>query len=231
MESRSFQEIKSDLISLGLAYYGEPSPQPPDPEKLIIETICLFREDQKLYRMLLSWLDSYGDLVHVERLIHFLKDLNDEEKLFLGVTALKRVNAGDHRFKVLFERIKRQKPKLGANLAGQDEFLIEKHGIDSEFETFGIRTSTIDPSEKKKILQRTKVVENNLWLRLRALLGSNFRADVAFIKLSKLALNPYQTMKLVGCSKETTYRIWKSLEEAKIEELFKYSANPNDIAT
>lgn len=223
MKNSSFECFKSDFVSLGFAYHGEASRVAPDPEKMIIEVMKLFREDQKLFRILLSWLDRFGDLVHVERLAHFMNDLSDEEKIFLGVTALKRVNAGDSRYKVLAKRIKRLKLKLETPLSGQDEYLISKHGEDPEFLTFGVRTAKIDAAENKKLLQRKWVIESNLWLRLRALFGSNFRADIAFVKLTKLAKNPYGTMKLIRCSKETTYRIWSSLDEANVEALLQAS--------
>jgi hypothetical protein len=219
MENRSFDNLKSDLVSLGFSYVGEPSKIAPDTENVIIEIIKLFTEDQKLYRILLAWMDRFGDLIHVERLASQVDLLSDYDKLILGVTALKRVNAGDIRFKVIYEKILKQKNKINFNLSGQDNYLIEKHGIDLEFKAFGITTSKILPSENKKIMDRKWVLKINPWLRLRALLGSNFRADMTFIRLSHQAVNAYAAMKLLRCSKETSYRIWGSLEEAGVESL------------
>ena len=219
MQSRSFDEMKPDLISMGLAYYGEPSKIAPDTEKVIIEVVNLFSEDQKLYRMLLAWMDRFGDLIHVERLASFIDSLSDKDKLILGVTALKRVNSGDIRFKAMYEKIKKQKIRQNFNMSGQDNYLLEKLGVDPEFKIFGITTSKILPSEDKKLMDRKWVLKSNLWLRLRALLGSNFRADMTFVKLNHLAINPYAAMKVLRCSKETSYRIWGSLEEAGLESL------------
>jgi hypothetical protein len=219
MENRSFENLKSDLVSLGFSYVGEPSKIAPDTENVIIAIIKLFTEDQKLYRILLAWMDRFGDLIHVERLASQVDLLSDYEKLILGVTALKRVNAGDIRFKVIYEKIRKQKLKLNFTISGQDSYLIEKHGIDLEFKAFGIVTSKILPAENKKLMDRKWVLKINPWLRLRALLGSNFRADMTFIRLSHQAVNAYVAMKLLRCSKETSYRIWGSLEEAGVETL------------
>jgi hypothetical protein len=219
MENRSFENLKSDLVSLGFSYVGEPSKIAPDTENVIIAIIKLFTEDQKLYRILLAWMDRFGDLIHVERLASQVDLLSDYEKLILGVTALKRVNAGDIRFKVIYEKIRKQKLKLNFTISGQDSYLIEKHGIDLEFKAFGIVTSKILPAENKKLMDRKWVLKINPWLRLRALLGSNFRADMTFIRLSHQAVNAYVAMKLLRCSKETSYRIWGSLEEAGVESL------------
>jgi hypothetical protein len=51
------------------------------------------------------------------------------------------------------------------------------------------------------------------------MVGTNFRADMIFVKSQGLFPNAYGAMKFLRCSKETSYRIWKNLEEANIEEL------------
>ena len=111
MNNPTFESLKPALISLGFAYVGEPSKSSPDPEKTLISALGLFHEDQKLYRMLLAWMERFGDLIHVERLVTYLKDMPPNERLILGVTALKLFNAGDTRFKSLFERIRKEKQK------------------------------------------------------------------------------------------------------------------------
>lgn len=120
-------------------------------------------------------------------------------------------------------RQKKGKLKLQSRLAGQDEFLIDKNGIDPEFHAFGIRTAKINPSESKKLLSRSFILKNNLWLRFRALLGSNFRADIAYVRIDRLVHSANGAMKLLNCSKETNYRIWNALEDARVEELIRIS--------
>ena len=221
MESRDFESIKSDLISLGFGYAGSPSITPPDPEKIIIEIIKLYPEDQKLYGIFLAWMERFGDLIHVERLSNQIDLLTQDEKVILGVTALKLWNNGDHRFKVIFDKIKKKNIRLEMTLPGRDNYLIEKNGRDKEFLPFGVTTSTVQVSENKKLMDRSFVIKNNLWLRLRVLLGANYRADMVFVKLMSLANNAYEAMKFLRCSKETSYRIWGSLEEANVEDMIK----------
>lgn len=222
MNNKAFNSMKPDLIALGFAYYGSPSPLPPDPEKTIIQIIKLFSEDQKIYRIMLAWFERFGDLIHVERIASQINQLSDFEKIILGVTALKMVNAGDSRFKSIVSKIKHKKIKLNIEISGQDEFLIEKHGLDKEFNFFSIKTSKILPADSKKLIDRDFIIKNNLWLRLRLLLGTNFRADIAFVRLNHLAQNAYGAMKLLNCSKETSYRIWNSLAEAGVESIISF---------
>lgn len=221
MDNSTFEKLKPDLISLGFSYVGEPSNHSPDPEKTLVAALALFQEDQKLYRMLLAWMERFGDLVHVERMATYSKNLSRNERLILGVTALKLLNAGDKRFKSLFERIRREKIKYDLPFSSQDTYLIEKNGLDLEFQSFGIKTAKITPADPKKLLARKFVVENNRWLRFRALLGTNYRADIAFVRTSRLVDTAYGAMKFLHCSKETSYRIWGSLEEARVEDFFR----------
>ena len=227
MDNTTFEKLKPALISLGFSYAGVPSKNSPDPEKTLVATLSLFHEDQKLYRMLLAWMERFGDLVHVERMATYLADLSPNERFILGVTALKLFNTGDTRFKSLFERIRKEKPKYDLPLSGQDEYLIEKNGLDPEFKFFGIKTAKITPADSKKLHSRKFVLESNLWLRFRALLGTNYRADIAFVRTSRLVDTAYGAMKFLHCSKETSYRIWGSLEEARVEDFIRVpSAQP-----
>ncbi len=224
MNNSSFESIKPALISLGFSYMGEPSKHSPDPEKTLVAALSHFQEDQKLYRMLLAWMERFGDLIHVERLATYSKELSPNERLILGVTALKLLNAGDTRFKTLFERVRKEKLKYTLPLTGNDPYLIEKNGIDPEFKVFGVKTAKITSSDPKKLLSRKFVLENNLWLRFRALLGTNYRADIAFVRTSRLVDTAYGAMKFLHCSKETSYRIWGNLEEARVEDFIRVTA-------
>lgn len=55
--------------------------------------------------MLLAWMERFGDLVHVERIAGYLKDLSPSERVILGVTAMKLVTRGDVRFRSILEKI------------------------------------------------------------------------------------------------------------------------------
>ena len=123
------------------------------------------------------------------------------------------------------KKIKKMKPKPGKIFEKCDEFLLEKYGEDTEFLDFGIRLPKVIPEENKKLLSQSAVLSGNPWLRLRALLGSNYRADITFARLAKLVSNAYGAMKLLKCSKETSYRIWSSLEESQVDKLISL-ANP-----
>src|SRR5690606_29899968 len=105
-----------------------------------------------------------------------------------------------------------------------DELQAKKDGADKEFASFGILIPKLEPADPKKIRPRKVVLQEHLWLRMRALMGSNWRADVASVMVLGLAKTSYQAEKVLGCSSETAYRNWNALKEAGAEHLLKKSA-------
>ncbi|MBI3557924.1 MAG: hypothetical protein HY074_16805 [Deltaproteobacteria bacterium] len=216
MDKLTFETLKPRLLSLGFGFYGDASRDSADPEQTIIDVVQLFRDESKAFKMLLAWLERYGDLVHVERIRVLASDLSDYDRRILGALALKQVKNGDRRFSLLVDWAKKSKSSKSAKssekLDSDDPYLISKHGVDEELREFGIKSATVGPADVKKLLAIEEVLRRNAWLRFRALIGANFRADLAFVMAHKRASTAYQAAKLLGCSIETAYRLWKGLQ-------------------
>lgn len=207
----SFELLKPRLVSLGMAYYGKASPVA-DPERTLLDAIRILPGDPKLLRVVLAWLEKVHDLIHVERIRSFADDLSGDQWVALGVVALKQVASGDRRFALLSD-IAQKKWSGQESLfsQGSDPYLIEKHGLDKELAVFGIRAARIEAADPKKVLSLDGILKQHAWLRFRALIGANFRADVAYLMAHQLAQNAYQAAKILGCSQETSYRLWRGL--------------------
>jgi hypothetical protein len=216
MTNAEFSEFKSELISLGFSFYGESSRLPADPERTVLKIVSLIETEPKIFRMLLKWLELTRELIHVERLKSLSQDLDQKFLLVLGAVSLKQVHQGDRRFSTLVEMAKKKKPQLKKMgrlpTLESDAYLIEKHGIDPEFLEFSIEVPKYDSASDKKILALSQIVSAHPWLKLRALMGANFRADLAYLMVTEQVKNPYQAAKLLGCSMETSYRLWKGIE-------------------
>ena len=212
--SFSLEQLKPELISLGFAFYGEPSPAAADPERTILNIVRLVESERKAFLMLLAWLEKARALVHVERLKTLSRELPPRYLPVLGALALKQVKAGDRRFAILVSVAQKALPQQEALTLEQVPYTISKRGLDQEFLEFGIRTALVAPADEKKVLTWEGILTQNAWLRMRALMGANFRADVAHVMTAKRAANPYQAAKLLGCNMETAWRLWKTLELA-----------------
>jgi len=213
-ERLTFGELKPKLICLGFAFYGNAVDQV-DPEATLLDVLRIAGEEPKAFQMLLAWLDKVRDLIHVERVRVLAGDLVGDALIALGILALKQVRGGDRRFSILADLAKEKLSKeslVNSSFANQaDAFLIEKYGADRELLEFGITSQEVRSADPKKILTLEKILAQNPWLKFRALIGANFRADVAYVMARKLVQNPYQAAKLVHCSQETAYRLWKGL--------------------
>lgn len=211
------------LLSLGVALYGTPTDKAVDPEQAILELTGTFFDDQKFFRLLLAWLGEAGDLVHVERLLNLSEDLPAANALILCAIALKQVRNGDRRWSVVAKRLRRASKNTAKNLSvpeGYDsEYLISKRGLDPEFEKLGVRIALIEPEDRKKLPSLEGILKANPWLRFRALIGANFRADIAAIISAKMAQNPNQAAKIARCSRETAYRLWRWITLSGAEAL------------
>ncbi len=184
----------------------------------MVESIVFLSEDIKTLKLVLSWLQNYEDLLHLERLKALLKIAPMTTKAWLGGIAQ-------------FGSAKRWAPII-RDLEGiqlkeveKNEFTnlqIKRLGADPNFKKYGIKIPIIDLTGlEKKLLSREHVLENHFWLRLRVLFGANWRADIAWQMYLDPNQTPYQVAKTLGCNAETAYRNWKALELANAKEFLR----------
>ncbi len=226
--SNLFALHRDTLLSLGFAIEGKQPKQSSDPEAGILDLLPSFFEDRKLFRLLLAWLQITSELIHIERLNTLARKLEPRLEVILGSVALKLV-ARDRRWKLIYESMRKSLPRIKAGLMAvpegyNDAFLVAKEGLDQEFAQFGVKMAKITPEDSKKILVLRGILAGNAWLRLRALMGSNFRADVAYLYVSERARGPADAARALGCSRDAAYRNWRSLEDADVRDLLRLSA-------
>ena len=89
---------------------------------------------------------------------------------------------------------------------------------------YKVKISKILPENEKKILSLKGILKSNRWLRLRAVFGPNFRADVVYLYVAGIASGPAEAARLLKCSRDTAYRNWRALEEADVRQLIRLSA-------
>jgi hypothetical protein len=233
-------EATSLWSKLGIAFADEPALGPVDLEMTLLLSLGHAYEHRKTLRLITDWLSEYGDLVHVERLLSLVRrdqwhDHHDDLAAVRTLGALSdRLNTrGDRRWQVVVRECQGRMKKAVKHLpvSEADQFLVTRDGADPHFKKFGILMPTIEKAEgdfqrfpTKKLRPREHLLATNPWLRLRALLGANWRADVLFVILADLADNANQTSHLLGCSYETAHRIWAGAKGAKAQELFQAGA-------
>lgn len=216
---------RRELLSLGFSFHGAAKGDAADPEQTVLRLLCAFYEDRKLYRMLLTWLEATSHLIHMERLNALAGGLPPGLRIVLGATAFK-LSPIDRRWKAVAEAMvkatDRKGPPVSAPEGYADPFLISKYGIDEGFREFGVKIAKIAPEDRKKIRSLKAILQNNDWLRIRALIGPNFRADIAYLYLSNRVHGPADAARFLKCSKDTAYRNWRAIEDADARKLLKF---------
>jgi hypothetical protein len=218
---------KSDLLgdaweNMGIAFaVNKSKTRNADPERTLLASLGEFGEDRKLLKLVLVWLAEYGDLIHVERVKALAADLSTKELAWLGSVAA--IQKGDRRWSSVVESVKKRLGRFPPKhqMSQLDLLQAERSGADQNFLEFGLTIPVFEAAEPKKVRARAKTLEDNLWLRMRVLFGSNWRADVATLMLLEQAQTSYQVAQLLGCSGETAYRNLNSLREAGLVRLLK----------
>jgi hypothetical protein len=208
-------KLYAQWAGLGITFQ-EDDPEFLSPEEVIVATIRHgnFPKDRKFFALMLLWLETYSDYVHVERLKRMLLGLPSHELALLGALMLKvRTLKKDHRFNAVINQIQ---SLLGEHTPtfpslSDHPFFIQRHGLDDDFAAFGIEVAELYSADSKKIVSEDHLLSQNLWLRNRCLFGVNFRADIATVMQLYNPANGYQAAQLARCSTNSGYRHWRDL--------------------
>ncbi len=219
MMKTKYSLLAPKLISLGIALSGKPSKIPADIETTLVEALPVLRGDLKLLNLTLTWAWEMGDLVHVERLKSLATKLEPIDLAFLGGIAEYTKNQFRN-----WDLISNYAKKILGN--GHKFDLPEKISFsvttghskpEPAFKSFGFIIPEISLSDRKKLIPRKYLVEDNARFRFRSLFGTNWRADIAFVMSQEKDLNAFKISKLISCSYETAHRIKRSLDETQLQ--------------
>lgn len=224
MKGKSLETQKKALASIGCGFRTDLPKFPADPEQTILDSLDFFWSDEKLFVMLIGVLSHrISSLIHVERLVSLSKNLTKDQRIVLMVIADKMIKLGDRRYKLIEQKLKRRGMKL-SNFPKlySSPFYLEKHGTDPSFKKYGSKIPNIFNEDPKKFFTLKHIVSNHPWLKIRALVGANYRADLIYLKSAGIVESPASSYKIMGCERATAYRLWDSI--ALVEDLEKLIA-------
>lgn len=208
-----------NLSGLGIAYNCAEPNLLADPELTLIESIETIRTDSKTLKLVLCWLQNYGDLLHLERLKTLIRKSSTTTKAWIGGIA--SFMSADKRWAPIAREVEGVHIKT-TGLSKFESLQMKRLGLDQNFKKYGISLPTVDIAGiEKKLLSRDHVLRHHFWLRLRALFGSNWRADIVWQIYLNPDQTPYQVAKTIGCNTETAYRNWKALEQANVRDFLR----------
>ena len=213
LEKTQRRLILQKLTSLGCAFsQGEPNLSA-DPEKTILDSLCLFWQEPKFFTMLIGALEhGIHQFIHVERLISLAQDLTEDEKILLMVISDKMMRINDRRFHLVIKKLKKRGQMISSVLEEhKSPYLLKTYGKDPSFAKFKIEVPDYFTQPEKKFFTIKGTLKRNAWLKIRSLIGPNYRADLAYLLSVEQVKTPLEAMKILGCSQGTVYRLWNSL--------------------
>ena len=216
-ENVSDEFIKS-LKSLGCGFRINSAPICTDPEKTILECLNLYWDANSLFFMVFSLL-KHGNITHlinVNRLIKLAKLQNlENDKICLLIAMSEELSdAGFESFKAVKEKLYSENLVMKNPPESEtDEYMIKTWGENKYLNDFGVKVRNFYLEPEKKFFSKNTILKSNKWLSLRALVGVNYRADIIYLKLSNLCETAYQAHKKLGCTLNSAYTIWNSLDD------------------
>ena len=210
------EEIIKKLSSLGCAFNVKPPSVPADPEHFIIESLRFYWDYNDIFFMIYSLLENrISHLIHIERLANLAKNsyIKPDEQILLIALCNKLAEQGDHRFELISKKLYKKGLKMCSPPKNEcSPHLIQMWGMESSLRPFGIKVRSFYKVNEKKFLTLKEICKRNLWLKLRAMIGPNYRTDILYLKSTGIAKTAYQAAKIANCNISTSTRIWKSVE-------------------
>ena len=222
MNGKKLDPFYSNLASIGCAWTVEFPKIPADPEKTVLDTLQFFWSKPKIFNMLVGVLYyRIHDIIHVDRLISLAQDIPSEEKIILKAISQKITRVGDKRYRTVINKLSTGRAKVeGIPKDHSDPYLVEKYGLDEDFLKFKVKVLAQPLPAEKKYFNRESILVRNPWLRLRALIGPNYRADITYLRAAKIANTPVEAYSVAGCTRAVAYTHWRVLSQLKdIEKL------------
>jgi len=218
-------ELINGLKSLGCSFKGTKGAlKSYDPEQVILDTLKFYWESNTLFFMLYSLLKTgrITHLINTSRLLKLAlknKIANDELVLLIALSD-ELSDLGFDNFKFISNKYKKTKLKMKTPPKTEgDSFLIKEWGENTYLKRLDVSVRKFYVEKSGKFLQKNKIIKENTWLSLRSLIGVNYRADIAYLKFSGLVSTAYQAHTKLGCTINSAYTIWNSLEELEEHEI------------
>ncbi len=218
MAVREYVDVIPGLWSMGADYMyeGSVSLNDIDPEMTLLRTLKCYWTANDVFFMLYALLKfRIGPLIHVERLVKLSKTgfLSNDERVLLIAVSKKLVEDGDHRFKAVYKHLYKKGMTLETlpRLHGRAS-LVKAHGAEESLLEFGASVRKFEVDDRK-LHSLKRIMERNSWLKLRVLMGVNYRADVTYLKCVGQASKASQVVQILGCDSSTASKNLKYIDE------------------
>ncbi len=226
MDKISSSTILKKLSSLGCNFVVGGSDLNSDPEQTIIDSLAYFSIDKKVFTMLIAVLKfRIHHVINIKRLHLLSKDLDEDSKALLRVVALK---VARHTSESKYIELESKLSKYKLNLSKVPEkyreaFYLQRRGVDKDFKKVGVLVADFFEDQPERKLKTLRMIySQNNWIKYRALIGADYRADVFYLMKFRNAQSQAEVSNILKCNKSSVSRIFASF--GNIEDLIEVTS-------
>lgn len=156
-----------------------------DPERILVDTTHIGRYNSRLMFSMLTWVRDNADLIISQKLINML---NEADTSVLGaVLSIALQNGADKKLNTVIHHCKkRKKPEILFHTMKKKALLYSQEISEThkEWKKWGLFCSEISFFDDA-LFNREYILKKNKTLAIRALFGSNLRAEILFMLYKK----------------------------------------------
>ena len=185
VRSKCIDQLFNDWSQLGIRLTHSDKRKEVDIEMVIVNTTYLGRYNSRLLFSMLTWIRDNADLINSQKLINTLSDA--DISVLGAILAIALKNGADKKLVAVKNHCKKKiKPEiLFANMK-KNPLLYEQEVSESckEWKEWGLYCSEISFYNDARY-DREYILRNNKLLAIRALFGSNLRAEILYMLFKK----------------------------------------------
>lgn len=199
-----------------------------DPEVLFLRFLKLYWSDNSSFFLILKSLrHRIGHLININRLIKLAEVTqisNDEKCLLIAVCEILSKDVEPNFVQVYKKLYNKNLNMSDPPKTEVDKFLISEYGVEESLLKFNVKVRKFYNESEKKLLTYDAIFKINPWLKYRAVIGPNTRADVLYLFFKKVGMNYSQIAKKALCSRQAVHKICSKLEVSSFEKLLNLSS-------
>jgi hypothetical protein len=174
-------QLYDKWMSLGMGMNGKHYVTDLDLELTIAETTQIGRYESRLLWAMLTWIVTYGDLINVSRMMHFLP--TSDSSILGGILEIAVKNGGDRKLLHIVKRCKsKEVPELLFPRMKKHGFAYAQELTEArdEWKKWGYYSSEISFMYDAILGDRMFIFKHQKNLAVRAVFGPNLRAEILY---------------------------------------------------
>ncbi|MGD9201558.1 MAG: hypothetical protein PVI26_08355, partial [Chitinispirillia bacterium] len=184
-KNKMIDQLYNDWSRLGMRLTNSGTTMEVNPEKAIVNTTHAGRFNSRLLFSMLTWIRDNADLINSQKLVNLLVDA--DTSVLGAILTISLKNGADKKLVTIKKHCKKKgEPEILFTNMKKNPLFYEQEISNTykEWEEWGLYCSEIHFYNDARY-NREYILKNNKLLAIRALFGSNLRAEILYMLFKK----------------------------------------------